>query len=328
MKTFANFNTRCLILFAIAVVCILGLSCSMLSKESEKMLPKGADKVIEGGKQIAEADSDITLEDERAIGEAVALQAYATPNFGVPIKSDEVMKFANCMANLIGQHSDRPLIPYHAAIVKSKELNAFSTPGGYIFVTSGLVELLDNEAQLAMIIGHEIAHITKQHAIENVRSAKRKEGLTNIGQGFLTMANLDKNFEDFQKLVLGLAKDVIAHNYDTSTEKESDLIGVSYAMKAGYDPREMKGVIEKLKVRDHEGDKEHASSADRLAYLEAWLNQRQTPSNDDPSICSVPKQMADHGEPVIDFNSLARDTERFARIKQLIRDFDEKEWNK
>ena len=65
--------------------------------------------------------------------------------------------------------SDRPTLNYHFAILNSQEQNAFAAPGGYIFITVGLLKTLKNEAELAGVLAHEIAHVTKQHMLETIR---------------------------------------------------------------------------------------------------------------------------------------------------------------
>jgi predicted Zn-dependent protease len=313
---------------------MLGFSCNIV-KEMDKKAESTLGKPYQGTKQVGTGlynvgdalFSGMSLEEERAFGEAVALQAYATDKFGVPVKDAEVMMYMNCMANVIGQHSERPMIPYHAAVIKSNEINAFSTPGGYIFVTSGLVALLDNEAQLAMVVGHEIAHIAQKHAVDAIKKSKVAAGFSDIFKGGLTVVNMEKNMDQIEKLIIELAGNLIAHDYDSTIEIQSDLAGVSYAMKAGYNPSAMMQVIEKLKVKDTEAGGSHPKSIERLDKLTKWLEQRQTAKEDNPDVCAV-VEGPDVGEAPIDFSTLTKDTDRFAHIKQLIQNFDEKEWDK
>ena len=276
--------------------------------ENVRTVEKVGDSLAAAYKNFSAAFEEMPLEDERALGETVALQAYATKDFGAPIKNQELMMFMNCMANVIGQHSDRPMISYHIAVIKSDDLNAFSAPGGYIFVTSGLIMKLDTEAELAMVIGHEIAHITRKHAVRTLQNSKAMAGVGNLASAGvkLTSATFDaseENFKGFESLVTSLAENVVGHNYDSATEIESDQFGAQYAMQTGYDPHAILTLLDKLAVKDHVGDSTHPTAASRKAAMDTWLGKQNE-----------------------DYNQLVSDTGRMSQLKAWIQAASGDEW--
>lgn len=144
----------------------------------------------------------------------------------------------NNYINNIGQglvpYSSRPDIPYVFQVVDDDQINAFATMGGYVYVTTGLIEAADNEAQLASVIGHEIGHIASRHAVEQLR-----EGA--IASGLLTATGLDRS--DAVGLGVELA---IRRPNSRQDELEADEIGLTTLTQAGYAPGAMVAFMEKL----------------------------------------------------------------------------------
>lgn len=318
-----------LILYSVVSTCLVIITCGICcaaidqvatkagvdttpAKEAvetgEKAKEAGTD-LYEGLKAITDAFKDMDIKTERELGESIALQCYASDNFGYPVRSDEVMKYFNIMANVIAQNSDRPLIPYHIAVVKSDEVNALSTPGGYIFMTSGLIKLLDNEAQLAAVIGHEIAHIAFKHTLKGIKQGKAAEGAGKILKvaAKFTSDSFSNNIGEYANLVTGLASSLRLHDFSSDDEYESDVAGARYAMDTGYNPREMLKVLEKLRFKDKPGDSTHPTADQRIAKVNEFLDEAKKEN---------------------DFASLITTTDRFPKIKQLIDQAKESDWQK
>jgi len=315
-------NKKIMIAFAVfALVAILSLSsCDTLkgaankagvgnevSKLENNQAVKGIKNVGEAAAKVKKAFSDMSIQDERVIGEAVCLQAYATPGFGEPINNKELMIFMNCMTNAIAQNSDRPLIPYHIAVVQSENVNAFSTPGGYILITTGLIDMLDNEAQLACVIGHEIAHVAKRHAAQEIQKGKKISSLIELATsaGGLTSKGFAQNFGMFEDLVKKFSDFVSSHNFGESIEVESDIAGIQYAMDTGYNPKEMIKVLQKLEKAGKSGGT-HPTAAARIAKINAHISSYKSAE----------------GESFADIKAaLVTSTGRMSRLKQWIRDY-------
>jgi hypothetical protein len=86
----------------------------------------------------------------------------------------------------VANTSDRPDIPYRVAILDHESINAFAAPAGYIFVTRGLLRQIKNEAELAAVLGHEIAHVSEKHILDVIQRSKRLAGVTEAGLSYAT----------------------------------------------------------------------------------------------------------------------------------------------
>lgn len=141
---------------------------------------------------------------------------------------------------------DRPIIPFYTfKIVNDPHINAFTFGGGYIYVTSGLIATLDNEAQLAYILSHEIAHVSKAHIKEGVKARAAMLGALNlayIASSFL-VPGLARLGELTRMLFIYTALAAV-NGHGRKQESEADRVGIEYAFESGYDPREIPKVFE------------------------------------------------------------------------------------
>lgn len=131
---------------------------------------------------------------------------------------------------------ERPGIPYRFYVVKNPLANAFSLPGGPIFVTTGMLDSLNSEAELAFVLGHEISHIDRRHCIERLQYGLAAE---KVGGDLLEEA-----------VRMGYA--IYSQGYAKEKEFEADHLGLSLAVAAGYDPREAMTLFRGLAVHDPE----------------------------------------------------------------------------
>lgn len=242
-----------------------------------------------------------SLKDERDLGETVALQAYATPDFGVPIHNKKVMRFVNTLATVIGRFSDRPLIPYFVAVIDSPKINAFATPGGYIFITRGAIESMGSEAELACVVGHEIAHITERHALDTL---KRTQSAAGYGKAFATATGADADALD--KMVKDCCNQLLNKAFDKDKETKADLRGVEFAFRAGYDPRAMLTFLDRLESKPNllaPGLADHPPAKERKKELNKLFATRLHPEKstglvvDTARFANLKKWLAEPAEP-------------------------------
>lgn len=153
--------------------------------------------------------------------------------------SAELNAYVNSVGQRLAAVSERTDLPWSFKVVDDPGVNAFALPGGPIFITRGLLAHMENEAQLASVLGHEIGHVTAQHSVNQMS----KTQLANIGLGL--GAAISKSIAQFGGLgEQGLQ--LLFLKFGRDDERQSDDLGIRYALKAGYDVREMPKVFETL----------------------------------------------------------------------------------
>ena len=141
----------------------------------------------------------------------------------------------------VAQQSERPNLPWHFGVNDSDHINAFAAPGGYIIITKGMMKQLRNEAELAGVLGHEVAHVNQKHHLK----ALRKSAFANLlGEG--VAAATDSKHADLVKKLAGPTKELYARGLDKADEFEADRMGVVLAARAGYDPYGLPAVLTTL----------------------------------------------------------------------------------
>jgi len=197
--------------------------------------------IIEGIGSILASSGEIDYESERTIGESLALEAFH--RYGMPVDNQSLQKYVNLVGHAVARNSLRPGIPYRFVVVKSSLQNAFSCPGGIIFLSSELLKTLETEAQLACILAHEIAHVGHKHALKSIQRARFFQGV-----GKITAATMKGNKgEQFGAMIQDLQSILFERGLDQNMEFEADLTGMATAYRTGYNPNGMVEVLTALK---------------------------------------------------------------------------------
>ncbi len=150
-----------------------------------------------------------------------------------------VQRYVRDLGLRLAAVSERPELPWTFRVLDDPSINAFALPGGFIYVTRGILGHLESEAQLAGVLGHEIGHVTARHSVNQMSRAQ----LAQIGLvvGAVASETVRDNFDPIQGAVgLGFLK------FGRDDENQSDELGVRYMTRLGYDPRELAGVMEML----------------------------------------------------------------------------------
>jgi predicted Zn-dependent protease len=144
----------------------------------------------------------------------------------------------------LAKQSQRPNLPWHFTIVDSPAINAFALPGGYIYITRGIMAFLDNEAQLAGVLGHEIGHVTAQHIGQQMSQATVVQGVI-AGLGVASQNN-----QYLQALGLGVQAggSLYLLKFGRDQESQADELGVRYMTRLGYNPKAQVQVMQILKA--------------------------------------------------------------------------------
>jgi Zn-dependent protease with chaperone function len=156
------------------------------------------------------------------------------------VESKAVQQYVKTVAERVAQHSDLK-VPLHVAVLQSKEINAFALPGGYLYVERGLLEAVDDEAQLAGVISHELAHVTARHGAKLMKRATIA-GIfyqaAQIAAVVLTggVAGIGMYYAlQYGYYGLGLVLNLKLLGISRDFELEADQLGIQYAWSAGYD---------------------------------------------------------------------------------------------
>lgn len=175
----------------------------------------------------------------------------------------------------------RTNIPYHFTLVNNSDFNACSLPGGYIYIARGAIERLENDAQLACLLGHEVAHVAKRHCASLV---EQQMGM-NLILGVVGMIAGSQSDSDKQKIqaitsVGSVVFQVAQNGYGRTKELEADTYGAQYAAAAGYDPGGMLQLLYMLQEKEGRGDSAfgsifstHPTPAKRIENIKQYLTE-------------------------------------------------------
>jgi len=190
------------------------------------------------------------------------------------VKDEALQKYVNEVGRWIASQSERPDLPWHFGVIESEDINAFSARGGFVMITKGLYRKLENEAQLAGVLGHEIGHVVKKHQLKVLQ----KQQLLSMGAGLLG-GKLGKDNQTIQK-VIGSGAEICARGLDKDAEFEADRMGMTLATRAGYEPYGLPEVLQTIsQVSKNDGSvallfKTHPAPDDRLTRLADSVGSR------------------------------------------------------
>ena len=179
--------------------------------------------------------------------------------FGL-VENAELQEYFTRIGNDLAKVSHRPNLPWHFAVVDSPVVNAFAVPGGYIYLTRGILEHMNNEAELAGVLGHEIGHVAARHSVTQISQGQ----LINIGLGLGSI--FSSRFRQFGGLAQ-MGMEVLMLKYSRDHENESDQLGLQYMEKCGYDPEQMSKFFQVfIGMREESGQS-----------IPSWLSSHPTP---------------------------------------------------
>lgn len=191
-------------------------------------------KIKKGAKVVRDVSREFTDEEEKDIGRIVAARILATYPLA---KKDKLQKYVTLVGNTVAAYSARPTLGWHFAVLETPVVNAFSCPGGFIFITTGALVQMQSEAELAAVLGHEIAHTTQRHIVKEIRRSS-------VVMSSIDLAGDASSFGDSLTDEVGKKLGEVAYQklftsgLSRRDEHESDKIGVQLASSAGYQSSE------------------------------------------------------------------------------------------
>jgi len=211
-----------------------GNSKPLTQKEDPNMIGK---RNINGGFDKVTGWLGGSQQKEIAIGRQLAMEVEQQAKM---IEDPMITEYVNRVGQNVVLHSDAK-IPFTIKVIDSDEVNAFALPGGFFFVNKGLILAADNEAELAGVMAHEIAHVTARHAMENQGKGSliNYAALAGIIFGGPILSPILQNGG-------GILAGIASLKFSRGAEMEADNLGVQYLYAAGYDPTAMATMFEKL----------------------------------------------------------------------------------
>lgn len=236
-----------------------------------------------------------SLEKEVALGRAIAAEVDKQAKF---IDDPVITEYVNRVGQNIVLHSDAR-VPFTIKVIDSDEVNAFALPGGFFYVNKGLILAADNEAELAGVMAHEIAHVAARHAMENQTKAMLAEYSLLAGSIFLggVLGAVINNAAQFGAL-LGFMK------FSRSAEEEADKLGVQYMYAAGYDPNAMATMFEKLMAKNQK----------KPGFISKAFSTHPMPSDRRAASIALAARFPDREEYVISTSEFQRVRGRLLRL--------------
>ena len=211
---------------------------------SKKTLSVNEDPDLIGKRNINKgiiAKMSGSTEKEVRMGRELAAEVDRQAKF---IEDPAVTEYVNRVGQNIVLHSDAR-IPFTIKVIDSDEVNAFALPGGFFYVNKGLLLVADNEAEVAGVMAHEIAHVAARHAVENQTKASLLEYLA-MGTSIFLGGIPGMVFQN----TAGLGMLGIFMKFSRGAEEEADKLGIQYMYAAGYDPGAMATMFEKLESKN------------------------------------------------------------------------------
>ena len=261
------------------------LACACLPAAAQFDFGRALDigkKALESGKKLVEANREFNTEEEIALGEGLAAGFLGA----APLHQDaNVQRYVNRVGKWLALHSERPDLPWTFGVVEADTINAFAMPGGTIVVTYGLLRRLHNEAELAGVLAHEIAHVVKKHQLAAIQSTMNTNFWADLGRevGGQALARrggsalTQQGRQMLKDVGVNLVKDgFILRPLDRGMEYEADRMAVVIAARSGYDPYSFVAVLQMLAQNHGDGSgasvfDTHPSALDRIGELEGFV---------------------------------------------------------
>lgn len=261
----------------IIAACLLVVSCAAVEKGVDTLASQGriseTDKeaLLRTGEALRSSFADITEEEEYYIGRSVA--ALVLDRYKV-YDNETLTRYVNAVGQAVAYSSDRPetYAGYHFLVLDTDEVNAMAAPGGFIFITRGLLKRCSNEEMLAAVLAHEVGHVAARHGLQSIKKTRLVEAFRLLGSeaarrsGSEELAKLAGVFED----VLGdVVSVLVERGYDRKFEYEADESALKFTTSTGYAPSGLTTFLEVLKKEAPASGgpgwfKTHPAPADRL----------------------------------------------------------------
>ncbi|MBN2244557.1 MAG: M48 family metalloprotease [Candidatus Aminicenantes bacterium] len=264
----------------LVVFSLLIISCSSMGSLSDLTgQTENIKTAAQKANKVRQSFADITEEEEYYIGRAVSAMILSR----YPVYNNETFtKYINLLGNSVALYSNRPetYAGYHFLVLDSDEVNAMAAPGGFIFITKGLIKKCRNEEMLASVLAHEVGHVSAKHGLKSIKKSRLIEAFGILGQDAaqrFAPEELNKLTGIFENVLGDIAESLIERGYDRKYEYEADQLSLHILDNTGYNPYGLLDFLGTLTPDASSGAakgwfKTHPSSQDRIERVQKELN--------------------------------------------------------
>lgn len=159
--------------------------------------------------------------------------------------NEKLQKYVNLVGTTLTQNCGRPELDFHFVVVESNEINAYSTPGGYVFVTTAVLEHMENEAELAGVLAHEITHVTERHIVKELSLKGAEKSAVSSIAALIGGASESVGIA-FSQAVDKAVDIILRDGYKKEDEMQADAGAVMLTALSGYDPSGLVTFLDKI----------------------------------------------------------------------------------
>lgn len=248
-----------------------------VGEASGELTPEEAASIRRAGRAVGRTFERITPEQEYYIGRAVGATILTSYT---PYDDRKTTTYLNLLGQALAQASDKPetFAGYRFLILDDDEINAFAAPGGFIFLSRGMLRLCEDEDELAAVLAHEIGHVQHEHGLRAIKSARLTSAFTILAiesARHLGDEELQQLTDAFEGSISDITHTLTTSGYSRRLEREADAAAITIMKRVGYDPH---GLTRMLAAMDRELEpggldfaKTHPDPADRIRDIRRML---------------------------------------------------------
>jgi predicted Zn-dependent protease len=197
------------------------------------------DAAVSSSKNLLKEDS---LKEEVLIGQTISGRLLGASNL---VKDDDLQRYVNNVGSWVASQSERTYLKWHFGVIDSDDINAFAAPGGYVFLTKGLYQTLNSEAELAAVLAHEISHVLQKHHLKLLKHSSWIE-LGRVAAEYQLGEYKLGEFNKYIDSLLGNGAEIMARGLDKYAELEADEMGVVLIARSGYNAYALPIVLQQI----------------------------------------------------------------------------------
>ncbi len=280
MMTFPRYTGSVLVMLALAVL----LPCCQTITQVGTEVGVGVGVLTrDEAEAIQRSAEDITPEQEYYIGRAVAATILSQYQ---PYENAEANRYVNQVGQAVALASDKPETyrGYRFLILDSDEINAFAAPGGFVFVTRGLLRLCRTEDELAAVLAHEVGHVQHAHGLRAIRQGRLTTAFTILalaGAREYGRDELRQLTQAFEGSIQDITHTLMTSGYSRRLEREADEAAVRIMKRVGYDPGALIRMLEEMDRQLDPGRRDFAAThpppRDRIRDIRRMIGQPEPP---------------------------------------------------